>query len=275
MSELTHYPVSGAPESSLSARRLQPRPDSSAEWLGRRLRWLPSLLVTWIVANAGALVIAAFMVGLGFLTMKVLLSIGWVAHIDDRVPEWLAAHRTPSRTHWAHIGSMLGDFPVLVPLVGLVSFVLVLGRRWRTASFVIQAGTVELLAYGVTVTFVLRARPHVAHLGNAPANHSFPSGHVAASIAVWGALALLLTAHFKGRWARAGIWIPAIVIPVIVATARLYQGEHHPTDVAAGALMGVAALLAALFAARTGRSVAELRAAKHGAAQTAMTGERA
>jgi membrane-associated phospholipid phosphatase len=40
----------------------------------------------------------------------------------------------------------------------------------------------------------------------------------------------------------------------------MYQGQHHPIDVAAGALMGVGAMFVAMFAARTARATAELRA---------------
>jgi undecaprenyl-diphosphatase len=95
--------------------------------------------------------------------------------------------------------------------------------------------------------------------------HSFPSGHVAASIAVYGSLALLLTAHVRATWARVVIWTVAGVIPMVVAWSRMYRGQHHPIDVLGGALMGIGALLGALFAARTARTVAELRATKRAA----------
>jgi membrane-associated phospholipid phosphatase len=47
-----------------------------------------------------------------------------------------------------------------------------------------------------------------------------------------------------------------------VGLARMYRGEHHPIDVAAGMLMGVGAILVGIFAVRTARAVAELRAKK-------------
>jgi membrane-associated phospholipid phosphatase len=50
-----------------------------------------------------------------------------------------------------------------------------------------------------------------------------------------------------------------LLLALDVAFARMYRGEHHPIDVAGGAVMGVGALIVALFAARTARSVAELR----------------
>jgi membrane-associated phospholipid phosphatase len=265
MTEATHPTVSGVPQASRAARRIEPHVGGRTQWLATHLRPLPSLLVSWVVSNAGAVVVAAVMVVLGLFTTRVVLSVGSIKRADEWVPVWFAQHRTPFWTHLAQVGSLLGDVPVLIPVVGIVALALVVTRRWRMASFVIQAGLAEGLAYLLTVMFIHRQRPDVVHLGHYNPQHSFPSGHTAAAVAVYGAIASLLSAHFRQRWARIAIWSPAVAIPVVVGTSRMYQGEHHPIDVLAGGLMGVGALLAALFAARTSRMVAELHSAKRAA----------
>jgi membrane-associated phospholipid phosphatase len=262
MTDWPHPQVSGIPEGSRAGRRLEATDEGPAEWLGRRLTWLPALLVSWIVANIGAVVVAAGMFVLGFFTTKVLLSIQAVEDADEWLPRWLEAHRTPFQNDASYLASNMSHAPILIPLVGVVALMLVLRGRWRMASFPVQAGLAEALAYGLTVLFVVRIRPPVEQLDTFMMTHSFPSGHVAASIAVYGSLALLLTAHLRPMWARVPIWTIAAAIPLAVMWSRLYRGEHHPIDVAAGALMGLGALTAALFAARTARVVAELRAAK-------------
>jgi undecaprenyl-diphosphatase len=130
------------------------------------------------------------------------------------------------------------------------------------AAFVLQAALVELLCYALVVHFVTRRRPPVEQLDDFAVTHSFPSGHVAMSVAAYGALALLLAAHFKDIRVRVAVWSVAAAFPVIVATSRIYRGEHHPIDVLGGALMGVGALCVAVFAARTSRHVAEIKAAR-------------
>jgi membrane-associated phospholipid phosphatase len=266
MSDVLHpTAISGVPESSLSARRIQPRPSGPAERLGGHLRGIPSLVVSWIVANLGAVLLGGAMIALGFYVTRVLLAIPGVARADDWVPRWLAAHRTPFWTDVSAVGSAIAGGSVIVPLIGLSALALVLARRWRMASFIVQAGLAEALAYAVTVAFVHRRRPPVAQLDAYNLSHSFPSGHVAASIAVYGALALLLTAHFRAVWVRIPIWTLAASIPLVVAWSRMYRGEHHPTDVAAGVLMGLGALSVALLAARTARVVGKLRAERRAA----------
>lgn len=227
-----------------------------------RLRRLPSIFVSWLVAQPGMLLLAAFIIGLGLFVTKVVLANDAILRADERFPEWLAGHRTPFWTDVSYYGSLIGDAPVLVSIVVGVVLGLVLTRRWRTASFLAQAGMVEFAVYGLAVLFITRLRPDVVRLDDLNNSHSFPSGHVAASTAIYGALALLLAAHFKALPLRIAIWSVAAALPIIVALSRMYRGEHHPIDVAAGALMGVGAILVALFAVRTARAVAEVRAEK-------------
>jgi membrane-associated phospholipid phosphatase len=74
-----------------------------------------------------------------------------------------------------------------------------------------------------------------------------------------------VTAHFRAAWVRIPVWTLVAVISVFVGWSRMYRGEHHPSDVAAGVLMGLGALGVALFAARTARATAKVRAEKRAA----------
>ena len=93
---------------------------------------------------------------------------------------------------------------------------------------------VESATYRVTSLAVPRDRPHVHRLEDLPADASYPSGHTAAAIAVYAGLVLLLTSRFPTRALRVCAWAVAIVIPVLVALARMYRGMHHPLDAAGG-----------------------------------------
>ena len=125
-----------------------------------------------------------------------------------------------------------------------------LRRHWRAAAFVLAAILVEVTSYRAATLFVHRHRPAVHRLEHLPVNASFPSGHVAASIAVYCGLALLLTSRYTNPWLRGGVWSLAVTLPIVVGVSRMYRGMHHPLDVLGGAAMGFAALLVALIAAR-------------------------
>jgi undecaprenyl-diphosphatase len=251
--------VSGVPLDSRAGRRLKAGEGGLAERLAYRLRRLPSLFVSWVVANAGVVLMATVMVGLGFFVTKALLSIDAVVRADEWLPVWVEGQRTPFLSDVSYVTSHLADRYVLIPLVGVVGLFLVARRRWRMGSFVLQAILAEVTCYALVTYFVSRPRPPVVQMDPFNLTHSYPSGHVAASVAIYGALALLLAAHFKDIRLRVAIWTVGALFPLVVAASRIYRGEHHPIDVIAGMLMGAGALSVALFAGRVARRVAELR----------------
>jgi undecaprenyl-diphosphatase len=53
---------------------------------------------------------------------------------------------------------------------------------------------------------------------------------VAATTCLYVGIAILVIGHAHGWW-RYLFLIPAIGMPVLIAVARLYRGEHHPTDI--------------------------------------------
>jgi undecaprenyl-diphosphatase len=76
---------------------------------------------------------------------------------------------------------------------------------------------------------VHRHRPFVHQLGPATTTHSFPSGHTATSFACAVVLASLAPR----------LRVPCFVLAVLIAFSRLYNGDHFPLDVLAGAVLGL------------------------------------
>jgi undecaprenyl-diphosphatase len=201
-------------------------------------------------ALLGYACLVAFTVGLGFLITKVLLTTGSIGHDDEHFVHWLAGHRSASRTEASLIGSIMAGGVVIPTVVGVAAVALACLRKWRAAAFLIAAIGLEAATYRLTIVFVHRDRPHVPRLEHLQANASYPSGHTAASLAVYAGLALLITSRFRSRILAVVLWTLAVLIPPFVALARMYRGMHHPLDCAAAVLMGIGALLIALFAAR-------------------------
>jgi len=126
------------------------------------------------------------------------------------------------------------------------------------AAFAVFALAVESGTYRATTLLVHSHRPNVVRLENLPVNASYPSGHTAAAIAVYGGIVLLLASRFTNRGFQAFAWTFVLAMVTFVATARMYRGMHHPLDVAGGVVVGVAALIVLVFACRTAGAAAEL-----------------
>ena len=91
---------------------------------------------------------------------------------------------------------------------------------------------------------VSRARPcwidtDVILLLKNPKDYSFPSGHASASFAT--AVSILQYAKYR----RQGI--AALILATLIAFSRMYFFVHFPTDVLAGAILGVLEALLAAF----------------------------
>lgn len=230
-----------------------------AERLAARLRGLHPTFVFLIVMLAGLAAIAVLSIGLGFFVTRVLEHAWGIGAADERVNVWLAGHRTSSRTDASLLGSMVAGgvvLPIVVAAIALVSAVL---RKWRIAAFVVFALAVESATYRATTLVVHSHRPQVARLEDLPVKASYPSGHTAASIAVYGGLILLLTSRFSNRVFRILAWTFACATVAFVAASRLYRGMHHPLDIGGGVVVGVAAVLVLVFACRTAGAAAESR----------------
>ena len=234
---------------------LQPR-NGRVERLAVRVGAGHPVLVFLGAMLTGLALIAALSTVLGLLVTRVLLHVHGVAADDEHFIGWLAAHRTPFRSDLSLVGSMGSGGVVLPIIVGATALAFAALRHWRMAAFIVFVLAVESASYRITTLVVHRHRPRVHRLESLPVNASYPSGHTAASIAVYCGLALLLTSLIKNRAFRIAVWSIAVLIPVYEAMSRMYRGMHHPLDVAGGVVIGIASLCALVLACRAAGAAA-------------------
>jgi membrane-associated phospholipid phosphatase len=240
---------------------LEARPGGPAERFAGALGDRHPALVFTLALLGGFLLLAAASILLALLVVHVLVSGSGLGleGTDESFNVTLAHERTGTLTTLAEIGSQVGGAPVLPILVGLIGLACAALRRWRLAAFAVFVLLAESATYRVTSLVVPRDRPSVPRLEDLPVDASYPSGHTAASVAVYSGLVLLLTTRFTSSLSKALAWTGAILLSTFVALSRLYQGMHHPLDVAGGVLVGIGAILVLLFACRAAGAAAERR----------------
>jgi undecaprenyl-diphosphatase len=109
------------------------------------------------------------------------------------------------------------------------------GRR-AAAAGVLSMAVAEAVSNCVVKQLWERRRPPkewIPHEGvhDRPESSSFPSGHTAAAVGFTAAAAMVWP------WAGAVCAVPT----VLVACERVHTGAHYPSDVTAGAAVGLAA----------------------------------
>lgn len=146
--------------------------------------------------------------------------------------------------HWAkldYLGIYLASY-VQYPLVGALLIYLFLGKdkreKLRNRFMVFGALVAALVARFVVATsfyyFFMRLRPFMTEIVNQlipydGAKSSFPSGHAS----FFFALSAVVYLYNK----KLGTWFLAAA--VLISLARVYVGVHYPSDVLAGAIIGI------------------------------------
>jgi undecaprenyl-diphosphatase len=229
--------------------------------LARRWRRRRDGVPSAVFLVACGLALLALLVALGYLVAKVSQD-NWLGHADVSAARWFAARRTPDLDRLTHYATLAAETVTITVLAAVTVAVTALRwRRWREPMLIATAVVGEVSIFLLVTLLVERQRPPVRHLDQAPPTSSFPSGHTAAAICMYGALALLANERARSALVRGLFWTLALLIPVAVGASRMYRGMHYPTDVLGGVILGVVWLFVATRGIRIGVVHHQLRQA--------------
>jgi undecaprenyl-diphosphatase len=166
-----------------------------------------------------------------------LLAQSRLQQLDDQIMIDLQNQRTPEQTGiflFLSKTHLYGD--IGVPAGLLAGGIIGNDKQMRQNSLYVASST--LLSSGLTFLIkhiVKRPRPFVQNINIVPVyragSTSFPSGHTSSSFATATALS-----RAYPKWY---VIAPAFLWAGSVSYSRMYLGVHYPTDVAAGAALGV------------------------------------
>jgi membrane-associated phospholipid phosphatase len=187
-----------------------------------------------------------------------LFVLTWLAErlVDDgtsfrweaRFNEWLDNEAWGPLVYFFRLVTIPGNTIFLVA-AALAAAVLLWARGDR-----VDAALVGLAFAGIAlVTFALKAlferpRPAFQDESLSLSTFSFPSGHASASVAVYGAFAIIVLRDVRTWRGRALVLGSLAVLLALIGFSRIYLGAHFFSDVLAGYSLGTAWLMICVLA---------------------------
>lgn len=200
-------------------------------------RLTPALIVVWL---AGVI---------GFIALAVAAHANPAFPFDRQISSWVQHLRGQRETSTLNtIGDLAG------PLAAIIEYVIILGalllfRLFREALCVAVSGLGAELLNVIVNGIVKRPRPptYTGHVVAGLGKYSFPSGHTANAVGLYGFLIFLavVAARAYPAWRR---WLVAAIVLCVyfmadIGVSRVVEGQHWPTDVLAGYLLGAITLV--------------------------------
>jgi membrane-associated phospholipid phosphatase len=208
---------------------------------GRALHHEPPVRPAHLWARPRLVAVLAF----GFLAAAIAARIddsALLLHWDRPIERFVGSIRTPALDSFFRSASRLGAAP-LVYVVGAI-LAAVAALRCRALAVVILVATAGRPFLELAIKLLVdRDRPGSSQLvrGRGP---SFPSGHVMASVALWGLVPAVIALYTHRRavwWAVVGAMATLVFS---IAACRVYLGVHWATDACAGLVVGAFGLAA-------------------------------
>jgi len=181
--------------------------------------------------------------GLAALAMFVLFAIDTVLVINGLwLPIDIQVTQFVQAVNWGPlvyplrlINVTAGYWQVLAGAVAIVALFIV----DRRAGWLMLIGSISSLLDNIIKLLISRPRPTVdlVHILTPASGYSYPSGHAVFFTWMSFMLAVSLAPRIKPVY-RPVIWVAAITVIVLTCIARVWAGDHWPSDVVGGVLLG-------------------------------------
>jgi len=193
-----------------------------------------------------AAVLLSLFVALGVLAHHAAAGTGF----DHEVLGWMVDHRSPGLT-WLAIAVTDAGSPVATGVIALAAGAVLWWRSGSARPAILILVTLGAAVATSTLTKIVVGahRPPLAIQLIVETDPSFPSGHVTGTLALLGALTVVISQH-GGRAVHGALLALTATATALVALTRLYLGVHWVTDIVGGVLLGATAVVIAHLAYR-------------------------
>jgi len=159
---------------------------------------------------------------------------------DVAITRWVQQAEWPIVTVPLNLLSAMGFPPLVAVVYGIIALVIFIAG-WRVEGCMAAVGGLLGAALNNLGKMIVdRPRPpqSLVHVGRTIPSSTFPAGHVLNATIFFGFLLYLVSTRMAPSWRRTTAQVLLVFVIVGMGIARIHSGEHWPSDVVGGYLLG-------------------------------------
>ena len=187
-----------------------------------------------------------FIATLVFIGVAVGVQTGYLDGFDDAVRYRVYSMRSDKLTVFWRLITHSGDRYVVI-ILGIILLLIKSLREKYGVKFAIATLSSTAL-YQIMKYIFQRPRPDLALRLIEQGGYSFPSGHSMNCLVSFGILIYLLLRYCENRRLAKILSVGLGLLTILIGFSRVYVGVHYPTDIIGGWSLGIAVLVAMIYA---------------------------
>lgn len=176
-----------------------------------------------------------------FVILCILVKLDLLSNIDESVYKFITSNMNDTTTNIYKVITFFGSTIFMVGLCVLLLVLFIIIKK-NIYGYIIS-GTLIFSTIMNNVIKVIIRRERPIYMIVRETTFSFPSGHTMASVSMYGILIYLINKSNMNKKLKIILSIILGMIPLMVATSRIYLGAHYFSDILGAIMLAIIVLL--------------------------------
>ncbi|CCZ57566.1 pAP2 family protein [Clostridium sp. CAG:762] len=176
-----------------------------------------------------------------FVILCILVKLDLLSNIDESVYKFITSNMNDTTTNIYKVITFFGSTIFMVGLCVLLLVLFIIIKK-NIYGYIIS-GTLIFSTIMNNVIKVIIRRERPIYMIVRETTFSFPSGHTMASVSMYGILIYLINKSNMNKKLKIILSIILGMIPLMVATSRIYLGAHYFSDILGAIMLATIVLL--------------------------------
>lgn len=176
-----------------------------------------------------------------FVILCILVKLDLLSNIDESVYKFITSNMNDTTTNIYKVITFFGSTIFMVGLCVLLLVLFIIIKK-NIYGYIIS-GTLIFSTIMNNVIKVIIRRERPIYMLVKETTFSFPSGHTMASVSMYGILIYLINKSNMNKKLKIILSIILGMIPLMVATSRIYLGAHYFSDILGAIMLATIVLL--------------------------------